>query len=68
VRASVLLVESDPAIRITFKAVLEQEGYEVKATSSLAGAKRYLTSKDAPEAVITEANLEHDCDGPETGP
>jgi two-component system sensor histidine kinase EvgS len=58
---TVLLAEPNPSVRTTLKAVLEKEGYRVRATPSYAEAVPLLRGKNW-ELLITEVQLEADHD------
>jgi DNA-binding response OmpR family regulator len=53
----VLLAEDEPGVRFTFKSVLEEAGYKVRAVPSFAEAQNYVRQGDY-DAVITELSLE----------
>ncbi len=56
-KPSVLLVEDEPGILTTFRAILDQEGFEVTAVATYQSASD-LIQQQSFEAVITELNLE----------
>ena len=56
---SVLLAEPNASVRTTLKAVLEKEGYRVRAAPSYVEARSLLRSKKW-ELLITEVQLEAD--------
>ena len=56
---TVLLAEPNPSVRTTLKAVLEREGYQVRAAPSYADAVLLLRSGKW-ELLITEVQLESD--------
>lgn len=58
-RATVLLAEDEAGVRYTFKSVLEEAGYEVRAVPSFAEAQSSIRESDF-DAVITELSLERE--------
>lgn len=56
-KPSVLLVEDEPGILTTFRAILDQEGFEVTAVATYQSASE-LVQQQSFDAVITELNLE----------
>lgn len=56
-KPSVLLVEDEPGILTTFRAILDQEGFEVTAVATYRAATS-LIQEQSYDAVITELNLE----------
>jgi DNA-binding response OmpR family regulator len=54
---SILLVEVEPAVRVTLKQVLEQNGYAVRTATTLNESLGLLHSQEY-DAVITELNLD----------
>ena len=61
-RGTVLLADDEPAVRYTFKSVLEQAGYEVQAVPSFVEAQTSIRKGDY-DAVITELSLEREALG-----
>jgi DNA-binding response OmpR family regulator len=55
----ILFVDDEPAIRLTLKAVLEMNGYEVATAVSFAEAKLRLGSERY-DLVITDLRMEHE--------
>ncbi|HEY6183478.1 MAG TPA: response regulator [Terriglobales bacterium] len=55
----ILLVDDEPTIRLTLKAILEANGYEVKPAVSSADAKLIL-GKEKYDLVITDLKMEHE--------
>lgn len=56
-KPSVLLVEDEPGILTTFRAILAQEGFDVTAVATYLSATD-LVQQQSFDAVITELNLE----------
>ena len=61
-RGNVLLAEDEPAVRTTFKSVLEEAGYKVQAVPSFVEAKDSIRQSDF-DAIITELSLEKEALG-----
>jgi DNA-binding response OmpR family regulator len=55
----ILLVDDEPAIRLTLKAILEMNGYEVVTAASSAEAKLRLGA-EVYDLVITDLKMEHE--------
>ena len=55
----ILLVDDEPANRLTLEAILEMNGYEVVTAASSSEAKRRLESERY-ELVITDLKMEHE--------
>lgn len=55
----ILLVDDEPAIRLTLKSILEKNGYEVVTAASSAEAKLRLGSERY-DLVITDLKMEHE--------
>jgi DNA-binding response OmpR family regulator len=58
----ILLVDDEPAILLTLKAILEMNGYDVVAADSLAEAKLRLKA-DSYHLVITDMKMEKETSG-----
>jgi len=58
-RGSVLLAEDEPAILYTFRAILEEAGFEVQSAATFGAAKRSIRRNDY-DAIITEFSLDQD--------
>lgn len=58
-RTTVLLAEDEPAILYTFKAILEEAGFEVESAPSFRAAQKSL-QKTEYDAVITEFSLDQE--------
>jgi DNA-binding response OmpR family regulator len=58
----VLLAEDEPAVRTTFKSVLEEAGYKVRAVPSFEKAQSSIRQSDY-DAIITELSLEKEALG-----
>ena len=56
-KPTVLLVEDEPGILTTFRAILDQEGFQVTAVATYRSATA-LIQQQSFDAVITELNLE----------
>jgi DNA-binding response OmpR family regulator len=56
-RGSILLAEDEPAIRYTFKTILEEAGYRVRAVPDFAAARMAIGRGDY-DAVVTDVSLE----------
>jgi DNA-binding response OmpR family regulator len=55
----ILLVDDEPAIRLTLKSILEKNGYDVVIAASSAEAKLRLGSERY-DLVITDLKMEHE--------
>ena len=62
----ILLVDDELTIRLTLKAILEMNGYEVVAAASSAEAKLRLGAETY-DLVITDLKMEHDRAGFDVG-
>jgi DNA-binding response OmpR family regulator len=58
----ILLVDDEPAIQLTLKAILEMNGFEVVTAASSAEAKIRLQA-DSYHLVITDLNMEKETSG-----
>jgi DNA-binding response OmpR family regulator len=58
----ILLVDDEPAIQLTLKAILEMNGFEVVTAASSAEAKTRLQA-DSYHLVITDLNMEKETSG-----
>jgi CheY-like chemotaxis protein len=61
-RGNVLLAEDEPAVRTTFKSVLEEAGYQVQAVPSFTEAQDFIRQSNF-DAIITELSLEKEALG-----
>ena len=61
-RATVLLADDEAGVRYTFKSVLEEAGYRVRAVPTFVEAQSSVR-KDDYDAVITELSLEREALG-----
>jgi CheY-like chemotaxis protein len=62
-RASVLLVEDEPAISDVVAAALEEQGFEVHAVATAAEALRCLNAGTSVDVLFTDLNLPGGMDG-----
>jgi DNA-binding response OmpR family regulator len=58
-RGSVLLAEGQPAILYTFRAILEEAGFEVQSAPTFRAAQKSVQQNDY-DAIITEFSLDRD--------
>ncbi len=61
-RTRILLVDDEPSIRVTLSAILDQEGYSVTASGTVAEALHEINSK-AFDALIADLNIGEPGDG-----
>jgi len=64
IKRRILLVDDDPAVLLTLKAVLEMSGFEIETASSSAAAFDRITSNTY-HMVITDARMESETSGRE---
>jgi CheY-like chemotaxis protein len=62
-RASVLLVEDEPAISDIAAEALAEQGFEVRAVASASEALRFLTAGEPIDILFTDINLPGGMDG-----
>src|SRR5437016_4222194 len=56
-RATILLAEDEPGILYTFKTILEEAGFQVRAAHSFEAAKKWI-ERDQCDVLITDFSLE----------
>src|SRR5438445_12713938 len=56
-RATILLAEDEPGILYTFKTILEEAGFRVRAAQTFEAAKKWI-ERDQCDVVITDFSLE----------
>jgi len=61
-RTRILLVDDEPSIRVTLAAILEQEGYTVSATGTVAAALNEINSQPF-DALVADLNIGEPGDG-----
>ena len=60
--ASILLAEDEPSVLFTFRAILEEAGYEVVPAPTLSEARKTIKEKSL-DAVVTAISFESECSG-----
>jgi DNA-binding NtrC family response regulator len=60
--ASILLAENEPSVLYTFRAILEDAGYEVLPAPTLSEAHKALNERPL-DAIIAAVSFENECSG-----
>jgi DNA-binding NtrC family response regulator len=60
--ASIVLVEDEPSVLFTFKAILEEAGYEVLPAPSVSEARKAIREKQ-PDVLVAAISLEEEGNG-----
>lgn len=60
--ASILLADDEPSVLFTFRAILEEAGYEVLPAPTLSEARKTIREKPL-DAVVTAMSFDEECSG-----